>query len=148
MPTSEEMRLIAKDKKDNFIKLQNSYMNTQYSLWNSLITFNAIILSMVSVLYVVDTNISKEITSWFLVTCSVSIFLIITNYIISKFIHELLSSKHNPNNTNHGCKTKNNNNKGTYKFKIQHLQFFFELIVITFMFVNLFKIITLVINFI
>ena len=135
-------------KRSELDKLKATYVNTQYSLWNSLITFNAIVLSVISVLRILDSNISKSLVSWLLITCSFSIVLIITNYYMSKSIYYFLSNKEQRKKSNTGNKTTDNNNKGTYKFKVQHLQFFFEIIVAVLILINLFKIVFWVIIFV
>ena len=127
-------------RKSELGKLKTTYINTQYSLWNSLITFNAIILSVISVLRIIDLNISKNFISWLLITCSLSIFLIIINYLISKYIYFSLTNNPKDNHANDSQRTKENAKKRTYKFKIHHLQFSFEVLVIVMMVINLFKI--------
>jgi len=135
-------------RKSELEKLKTTYINTQYSLWNSLITFNAIILSVISVLRILDGNISKTLVSWLLITCSFSIVLIIVNYYISKIIYYYLSNKKQRKKSNATNTTTDDNKNSTYNFKIQHLQFFFETIVAIMIIINLFKIVLWMINFV
>lgn len=40
------------------------FMNIQHSLWNTLITFNSIMISVIAILFVIDSNISKALILW------------------------------------------------------------------------------------
>ena len=146
MDSRDRKMWLKKIEQDDFDKLKNIYLNTQYSLWNSLITFNAIILSVISILRILDANISKILVSWLLTTCSISIFLIITNYYISKFIYYFLSKNANPDKGKNADNTTKNycvNEK-----LINIIQIFIEVVVILSVIVNLFKIGIWVINFV
>jgi len=45
-------------------KIKDKYLNTKYSLWNSLITFNALLISAISILYAMNSNVTKLLVIW------------------------------------------------------------------------------------
>jgi hypothetical protein len=66
------------------------FLNVQNSLWNTLITYNSIMISVISILFVIDSNISKVLILWLFSSCFVSIFLILFNYYsIKKTYYEM-----------------------------------------------------------
>lgn len=56
------------------------FLNIRHSLWNTLVTFNSIMISVIAILFVIDSNISKFLILWLFSSCFVSIFLILFNY--------------------------------------------------------------------
>ena len=60
------------------------FIQTQYSLWNSLITFNTFIIGIVSILFSIDSSFSKCLVIWFYLSSSISIGLILFNYYRTK----------------------------------------------------------------
>ena len=73
-------------------KIKDKYLNTKYSLWNSLITFNALLISAISILYAMNSNVTKLLVIWIFSTCSLSIILLIINYILSKTVYHMLGT--------------------------------------------------------
>ena len=63
------------------------FLNIQHSLWNTLITYNSIMISVIAILFVIDSNISKILILWLFSSCFVSIFLILFNYYSIKKIY-------------------------------------------------------------
>lgn len=142
MDTRDSRMWKNKFKQDDMDKLKNIYLNTQYSLWNSLITFNAIILSVISVLRILNTNMPKNLVLWLLITCSISIIFIIIIYYITKYFYYFLSlntlSKKSPNEENEDNKCKQQKwVNPTFLYCIQNI---IEIIIILIIFINLYKI--------
>ena len=66
------------------------FLNIQHSLWNTLVTFNSIMISVIAILFVIDSNISKILVLWLFSSCFVSIFLVLFNFCsIKKIYYEM-----------------------------------------------------------
>ena len=76
------------------------FLNIQHSLWNTLVTYNSIMISVISILFVIDSNISKTLVLWLFSSCFVSIFLILLNYCSIKNIYYEMQ-KHDEYYTTH-----------------------------------------------
>lgn len=112
------------------------FLSVQYSLWNSLITFNSILLGIISILYVLNPAMSKCFVLWLFTSCSVSILLIILNYLMCKYFYKYLA-KHNNDNDDVKYYGKKNYKHFSIGYKIQN---FNEIVVILIIIFNLIKI--------
>lgn len=63
------------------------FLNIQHSLWNTLIAYNSIMISVIAILFVIDSNLSKILILWLFSSCFVSIFLILFNFCAIKEIY-------------------------------------------------------------
>jgi len=63
------------------------FLNIQHSLWNTLVAYNSIMISVIAILFVIDSNISKILILWLFSSCFISIFLILYNYYSIKKIY-------------------------------------------------------------
>lgn len=68
-------------------KIIERYLSTQSSLWNAIITFNSIILGVISILYYVKPNVDKSFILSVFIICASSISLIIINILITKYTY-------------------------------------------------------------
>ena len=73
-------------------KMMDRYLGIQHSLWNALITLNAILIGVISVLYS-DNGISKKMISFMFISILLTIILLITNYQILRSEYEYIANR-------------------------------------------------------
>ena len=64
--------------------LKDRFVEARYGLWNSLITINGIIISSFSILSIVSASLPKLLVVPLLISCALSLILLLGNYAIMK----------------------------------------------------------------
>jgi len=91
MPTREERRLIEKESKDAINRLKDKYSDVKHSLWNALITLNSLLLSCVSILFIINPTLNKTIVMFLFSFSLLAITGIIGNYLLTKSVYKRIN---------------------------------------------------------
>ena len=67
-----------------------------YGLWNALLTVNGILISAFSVLLTIKPQTNKTLITILVTSCAISLFLIICNYLITKWHYKKVGQLFSP----------------------------------------------------
>lgn len=62
----------------------NKTLESNFALWNALLTVNGIILTAFSILPIVSTAVNKQVSLLLVACCFVSLLLVIWNFLVTK----------------------------------------------------------------
>jgi len=64
-----------------------------FGLWNALLTVNGILVSAFSLLLTLRPSINKALVTFLVISCAISIFLIVWNYLTTKWHYKKIGQR-------------------------------------------------------